>query len=233
MDGGLAAPPPPGTSTGKTSSSGPTYYEDALATQGVALQESLEASSAPGGLPAALHVVEAAGGVRYRSLGGGAWRVEVQVAERPHERVDTVYDLVLALPLPAGFRSAEWRIGVREGRADASVPAVYAGEKVTLKRNAALEASWLPILVGSAEGLPDLSGAGYVWTLWDTLVRYDASVGATLQGFATFGYATDASVAAPDAEDPRNAAYVITWVPTLDAALPPFTIRLDVEPAQE
>ena len=30
---------------------------------------------------------------------------------------------------------------------------------------------------------------------------------------------------------PTNAAYVITWVPTLDAAVPPFAIRLDVSRA--
>jgi hypothetical protein len=35
---------------------------------------------------------------------------------------------------------------------------------------------------------------------------------------------------APDPEDERNAAYVITWIPTLDSSVPPFTIRLDVRP---
>ena len=35
---------------------------------------------------------------------------------------------------------------------------------------------------------------------------------------------------APDPEDERNAAYVITWIPTLDPSVPPFTIRLDVRP---
>jgi hypothetical protein len=165
--------------------------------------------------------------VAYRELGGGAWEVSVQVARRPHERVDAVYDLVLALPLPIGSSSQEWRIEPKLGSSEDSAPVVYGGEAVVLKRNVPLETSWLPLLAGSAGGLPDLSRSGYAWTLWDTIVRYDASAGATLQAFATFRYAADPRVEAPDPGNPDNAAYVITWIPTLDD-VPPFAIRVDV-----
>ena len=218
IDGGAAAPAV-GASGG-----GSSYYEQA-ARQPEALAG---AKARAAGLPAALHVVEAAGGVEYRSRGAGAWEVEVAVAERPHERLDAVYDLVLALPLPAGVSSESWRIGVREGSRHASAAAIYAGEKVTLKRNAPLESTWLPLLVGGRDGLPDLAGSGYEWTLWDTIVRYDPDAGPTLQGFATLRYTADPSLGAPDPEDSRSAAYVITWIPTLDATVPPFTLRLDV-----
>jgi hypothetical protein len=201
---------------------GPSYYEQA-ASEGLA-----RSAAGHGGLPAALHVVEAAGGVRYRAEGGGAFEVEVAVAERPHERVDAVYDLVLALALPEGVAPGSWRMAVREGSPGDSAAAIYAGEKVVLKRNAQLEATWLPLLVGAREGLPDLAGTGYGWTLWDTIVGYDRGAGTTLQGFATLRYSADPSVAPPDPEDPRSAAYVITWIPTIDASLPPFTLRLDV-----
>ena len=90
-----------------------------------------------------------------------------------------------------------------------------------------LESAWLPLLSGAPGGLPDLSGTGYAWTLWDTIVRYDASAGATVQAYGTFRYQAGPRVVAPDAENPENAAYVITWIPTLEA-VPPFAIRLDV-----
>jgi hypothetical protein len=239
IDGGSAAPSPAGGG-GLAASS----YEESVSTQadGVASSYYEEAtaqgarttSAAPGGLPTALHVVEAAGGVEYRSDRPGSWEVAVTVAERPHERLDAVYDLVLALALPEGGGSDAWRIGVREGSRRSSAAAVYAGEKVSLKRNAPLEASWLPVLVGAPEGLPDLSGSGYAWTLWDTIVRYDASAGPTVQGFAMLRFAADPSLEAPDPEDPRSAAYVITWIPALGASVPPFTLRLDVAaPAKE
>jgi hypothetical protein len=235
---GPPQPPPEGGSSALSAEASETagtssYYESALVESGVSASAILEESGA-GGLPSALHVVEAAGGVAYRQVGTGAWQVNVDVAERPHERVDAVYDLVLALPLPVGFRSSQWRIGVREGAAGSSVPVIYAGEKLSLRRNPPLESSWLPLLVGAAGGLPDLSGTGYAWTLWDTIVRYDASAGPTVQGFGTLSYRAEASLAGPDPADPRNAAYVITWVPTLDAGVPPFAIRLDVvEPPEE
>ena len=40
-------------------------------------------------------------------------------------------------------------------------------------------------------------------------------------------------MSAPDPEDPRNAAYVINWVPSLDAAIAPYALRLDVVPPEE
>jgi hypothetical protein len=213
-----------------TSGDGSTYYEQASGDTATLS----EARAGAGGLPSALHVVEAAGTVEYRSRSAGRWKVKVRVAERPHERVDAVYDLVLALPLPAGSGSRVWRMAVREGGRGGSAAAIYAGEKVTLKRNVPLEASWLPLLVGARDGLPDLAGSGYEWTLWDTIVRYDPNVGPTLQGFATLRYRADPSLGPPDPEDARNAAYVITWIPALGASVPPFTLRLDVAaPAKE
>src|SRR4029453_12878384 len=212
---GTAPPPspPPGSSGLAAASSGAvapaetssSYYEHALADRGMSASAALE-SDAAGGLPSALYVVEAAGGVEYRSADHGAWQVKVEVGERPHERVDAVYDLVLALPLPVGFPPRQGGIAVREGREGSSVPKVYAGDKVSLKRNAPLESSWLPRLVGAPDGLPDLAGTGYDWTLWDTIVRYDAEGGTTLQGFGTLGYTADATAVAPDPRDPRNAA---------------------------
>jgi hypothetical protein len=210
-----------------------TYYEQAVQGQTLAPEASLTSDgAASGGLPSSLYVVDAAGGVTYRSLGDGAWQVDVAVARRPHERVDAVYDLVLALPLPVGSRSDAWRIEPTLGPSSQAKPIVYGGERVVLKRNVPLESAWLPVLVGASEGLPDLSRDGYVWTLWDAIVRYDASAGATLEAFGTFGYSADARVVAPDAENPDNAAYVITWIPTLEA-VPPFAIRLDVVGGKE
>jgi hypothetical protein len=222
LDGSGTAPP---TGPAAADASGPSYYEQVTtALGGVSLAE----RTAPGGLPRALQTVDAAGAVRYRSLGADRFEVTVEVAERPQERVDAVYDLVLALPLPAHFRSDSWRIAVRTGQPGASAPLVYSGERVDLKRNTPLEGVWLPLLVGASDGLPDLAGSGYEWTLWDTVMRYDPGAGATLQGFTTLDYTADPSVPALDPGDSRAAAYVISWVPTLDASVPPFTLRLPV-----
>ena len=206
-----------------------SYYE--VTADAASLAAATEDGSASGGLPASLYVVDAAGGVRYRSLGNGAWEVSVEVASRPHERVDAVYDLVLALPLPLGSKAKTWRIEPKRDGTLGAPRVVYGGDPVTLKRNVPLETAWLPRLVGAPNGLPDLSRSGYAWTFWDTIVRYDASAGAALEAFATFRYAADGALA-PDPEDPSNAAYVITWIPTLDDVAP-FTIRLDVIAAEE
>jgi len=218
IDGGFAA-------VGSSES----YYEKASAGEAAAASSSVapQASEASGGLPTSLFVVDAQGGVAYRDLGNGAWQVQLEMAERPHEHVDAVYDLVLALPLPVGSSSRAWRIEPRTGAATTAKRVVYGKEAIVLKRNVPLEKAWLPLLAGAAGGLPDLARTGYAWTLWDTIVRYDASAGATLQAFATFDYTADPRVAAPDSENPDNAAYVITWIPTLEA-VPPFAIRLDV-----
>lgn len=219
IDGGFAAP-----------GGGDTYYEKAVEEGAAATSSSLlatEDGAASGGLPTSLYVVDAQGGVAYRNLGNGAWQLELTMVRRPHERVDAVYDLVLALPLPVGSSSDAWRIAPKVGLSASSAPVLYGGEQVVLKRNVPLEKTWLPLLAGAPGGLPDLSRTGYAWTLWDTIVRYDASAGVTLQAFATFDYTADPRVAAPDSENPDNAAYVITWIPTLEA-VPPFAIRLDV-----
>jgi len=215
IDGGFAAQEP-----------GPSYYELAIDAQAVASSDTTKDGAASGGLPSALYVVDAAGGVAYQQLDKGAWEVSVDVAERPHERVDAVYDLVLALPLPLGSTSKDWRIEPKVSGAS-SAAVVYGGEAIVLKRNVPLENAWLPILSGAPSGLPDLSHSGYAWTFWDAIVRYDASAGATVQAHGTFRYETDSGTVALDANNPDHAAYVITWIPTLEA-VPPFAIRLDV-----
>jgi hypothetical protein len=205
---------------------GATYYELTTDQQTMAGAETTKDGSASGGLPTSLYVVDAEGGVSYRDLGDGAWEVSVEVAERPHERVDAVYDLVLALPLPIGSKAKTWRIAAKPSSAS-STAIVYGGEAIVLKRNVPLEQAWLPLIAGAPGGLPDLSRTGYAWTFWDAIVRYDAVAGATVQAYGTFRYQADPRVVAPDAENPDNAAYVITWIPTLEA-VPPFAIRLDV-----
>lgn len=225
----------PAAAADSLSVSGPTYYQELIGSGDLA-----DLERPAGGLPTSLHVVEAAGGVEYRLLGVEAgtttWEAFLEVEERNHERVDAVYDLVLALPLPAGndgsaaFESDQWGIKAREGAPGSSVALIYGGEKLTLKRNVALERSWLPVLEGTPDGLPDLSGTGYKFTLWDTVLRYDPGYGDRVQGLASLTYETGAEVVAPDPEDQRNAGYVITWIPTLDPSVPPFTIRLDVRP---
>jgi hypothetical protein len=205
-----------------------SYYEQA------ALGQSLEPAASPtadgaasGGLPSSLYTVEAAGGVTYRSLGKRQWQVDLAVAPRPHERVDAVYDLVLALLLPVGSTSETWSVDAMTAASPKASPLVYSGEPVVLKRNVPLESAWLPLLVGGAQGLPDVSRSGYVWTLWDTIVRYDPAAGETLEAYGSFRYQAQPGTAAPDPDNPNNAAYVITWIPTLEA-VPPFAIRLDV-----
>jgi len=230
-----AVVPTPAASIDGGAAMEPTYYEGVVGSGDVAAVE-----NQAGGLPTSLHVVEAAGGVEYRVLSETAdsttWEVSLEVEERNHERVDAVYDLVLALPLPASrdgiaaFETEQWGVEAQESIRGGSVAFIYGGEKVTLKRNVALERAWLPSLHASPDALPDLSGTGYKYTLWDTVLRYDPGYGDRLQGAASLTYETGAEVMAPDPEDGRNAAYVITWIPTLDPSVPPFTIRLDVRP---
>ena len=205
---------------------GPTYYEAAVEGDAVEASTATKDGAASGGLPTSLYAVDAAGSVVYRALAGGAWEVRIDVAERPRERVDAVYDLVLALPLPVGSEAKSWHIAPKESRAS-STPIVYGGEQIVLKRNVPLEQAWLPRLAGAPDGLPDLSRTGYAWTFWDAIVRYDPAAGATVKAYGTFRYQADPRVVAPDADDPDNAAYVITWIPTLEF-VPPFAIRVDV-----
>ena len=152
--------------------------------------------------------------------------------------MDAVYHVIAVLPLPvdpdgrAAFNTRGRGIVPREGSKAASVPLIYGGEKITLKRNVSLEKSFLAGVIGSGVGqLPDLLGTGYEYTLWDTIVRYDPSYGDTIQIFADVSYATDEDVAPPDAVDDRLKAYVVTWIPDLDSSVAPFAVRIDVEPA--
>lgn len=210
----------------------PTYYEQVIGEGSLA-----ELETPSGGLPASLHVLDAEGRVEYRTTRTDGdrvhWTVDLEMEERAHERVDTVYDLILALPLPEEFAAEQWGIPVREGSKSRSVPFVYGGEKVTLKRNIGLEKAWLPSLVGAAGSLPDLSGSGYVFTLWDAILRYDPGRGPHLQGIASFSFSTPLGVSAPNPADERLAGYLITWIPTLPSGVPPYTIRIDVRPPVE
>jgi len=211
----------------------PTFYEEVVG------GTSVEAvGPTAGGLPGGLSVFGAEGGVEYESLasgdGGIDWQVSLELAPRNHERVDAVYDLVLALPLPvdsagaSAFRPQQWGIIPREGSVTSSVPLVYGGEKLVLKRNVGLERAWLPMLAGATDGLPDLSGTGHQFTLWDAIVRYDPGFGDLVQGFATLRYRTASGVGAPDPGDERMVAFLIVWIPELDPAVKPYAVRLDV-----
>ena len=134
---------------------------------------------------------------------------------------------MLALLLPVGSTSEASSVEVMAAPSSKASALVYGGEPVVLKRNVPLESAWLPVLVGGAQGLPDVSRSGYAWTFWDTIVRYDPAAGDTLEAYGSFRYRAQPGTVAPDPDDPTNAAYVITWIPTLEA-VPPFAIRLDV-----
>jgi hypothetical protein len=212
-----------------------TYYEDVLGTQPV------EAfASAEPGLPTSLYIDESSAGVTYESVPGDDsidWTIRVRGLTRNHERIDAFYLMMAVLPMPVdeeglpAFETESRGIVPREGNEQASVPLIYGGEKVVLKRAAFLEKALLPGLIGSEpDMLPSLEGTGYAYTMWQTLIRYDAGYGDTVQVFADVPYSTDVDVAPPDAKDERLKAYVITWIPELDASLPPFAIRMDIEP---
>jgi len=209
---------------------GASYYE------GLAQDGSLaDLESSDAGLPAQLQIDGSTARVRYLRTGTASgraqWEVRLTDFVRNHERVDAVYHVLLVLPLPPGARALERGVALREGAEAASVPLVYDGELLTLKRDVGLEKALLPGLVGETEGkLPSLQGTGYDYTLWGTVVRYDALRAATLQGWASLRYETAEGVAAPDAADPRFSAYVVTWVPALRADVRPWAIRVDVAP---
>jgi hypothetical protein len=223
------APPPAPEGEPLAAAKTESYAADSLARSGATPEEARSAES--GGLPDTLHTLEGEGAASYRQLDDGRWKVKVEIAAR-HEQVDALYDLVMALPLPETFESESWRIPVNERVGDDVVPVIYSGERVRLKRNQPLEASWLPLIVGSANGLPDLTGTGYRWTLWDTIIRYDEHAGRTISGFGVFAYTADEAVA-PDATDPRNAVYLISWIPSVDASIPPLALRIDVGSDEE
>jgi hypothetical protein len=224
-----------GTITSATT--GESYYEEVVRSESVS---SLESTAT--GVPSQLYLSESDATADYTSVeaadGRLTWTLRIRGFARPHERVDALYHVIAVLPLPVdaeGRLAAKplyFGIGPREGDPTASVPLIYSGEKVVLKRSQALERTLLPSLVGNAPNqLPSLVGTGYGYTLWDTILRYDPDYGDTLQLFADFRYSTDSGVAAPDAQDERLKAYVVTWIPALDPSIPPYAVRLDVVPA--
>lgn len=218
--------------------SGPmaTYYE-AVVGDSLASLSSTDAT-----LPTALHVESAAATVAYTSSAGPErrqWELRVDGFERNHERVDAIYDMVLLLPLPAAasggdaFLPLDRGVRIEEGLPGRSVPLVYGGEKVVLKRNVGLEKGLLPQVVGDGAGrLPSLDGTGYRWTAWDTIVERDAGFGDVVQARAVLRYETATGVAPPAAGDARLAAYLITWIPQLSASIPPYAVRMDVVEAR-
>lgn len=223
---GAAMAPPPGDKK--------TYYETIL--DGASLEAF--ASSEPQ-LPDRLAIVGSNATVEYSPLGSDGsrteWEVSVRNFARPHERVGALYDVILALPLPAegngGLETLQQKIVVREGSEANSVSFVYAGEKLVLKRNIGLEKSLLPSLVSSAgepDKLPALDGTGYRYTMWDTIVTHDPEHGSTIQGWASLRYETDAGVLEPSVIDEQIAAYLITWIPGLSSSIAPYTIRMEV-----
>ena len=140
--------------------------------------------------------------------------------------------LVLALPEAGGrdaFEATKRGFFVEEGGAGASVPLIYGGEKVVLKRNVGVEKTLIAQVVGP-NGLPDLAGSGYRWTAWDAVMQRDPAHEDTVQARGHLEYTTAPNVAAPDPADPRMAAYLITWIPSLPASVPPFSVRMDVAP---
>jgi hypothetical protein len=223
---------------GGTISGAGSYY------QGVVGEESAtDLESASAGTPTRLYVSDSTGTVAYSSVatadGRLKWTAQIRDFTRPHERVAAVYHVIAILPLPTDSdgrslaRPTYFGIVPREGAPGASVPLIYSGEKIVLKRSHALEKTLLPSLSGSAPGqLPSLAGTGYGYTFWDAIVRYDPAYGDSLQTFVDFQYTTAGGVAEPDARDERLKAYVVTWIPALDASVPPFAVRLDVVPAE-
>jgi hypothetical protein len=228
-DGGSAEPEPDGRAA-----SAPTYYESVVGPSTVSQLQAAEAE-----LPRTLEVVGSTASARYQPLAlSGAhreWQLRIEGFSRRHERVDATYDMILVLPLPAdghardAFVPLQRGVVVLEGGAGRSVPLIYGSEKIVLKRNVGLEKTLLPSL-GVGAALPDLAGTGYQWTAWDAIVPRDAVYGDTIEAQATLHYRTAATVAAPDAGDPRLAAYVITWIPALPASVPPYAVRIDVSP---
>src|SRR5690606_16450699 len=125
------------------------------------------------------------------------WEVRIEDFARRHARVVAIYDMVLLLPMPVApdgrdaLRPLDGGGRIEEGSAGRSVPLVYGGEKVVLKRNIGLEKALLPRLVGAA-GIPDLAGTGLRWTAWDTIVRRDPLFGDTVRVRAALRFSTPA-----------------------------------------
>lgn len=226
---------PPALAIDGLTISGATYQEEVA--EGMAMQASAEPIEP--GLPTAVQISDSSAHVDYVVKGengsGIEWKVRLRDLDRTHERIDDIYQLGLALPLPVdeagnlAFTPRQWKIKIREGTPGSSVPLIYGGENVVLKRNVTLETQLLPGLVGpGGDQLPDLRGTGYGYTLWDTILGYDPSYGERVQAFANLRYSTGTDVVAPDASDERLKAYILVWIPTLDPSVPPFAIRMDI-----
>ncbi len=216
----------------------PTYYESVV--DGYATSELMSTGATGSGLPTSFELREEDASLSYSATGYGPgqieWTVRIEDFARPHERVDAVYDMVLALPLPAtpaghdAFHALDGDIPVEVAGAGGWEPLVYGGEEIRLQRNVSLENAWLAEIAGGAPGearLPALDGTGYRWTLWDTIVQYDPGHGSAVEGRAEFRYVADWRISEPDPHDERLAAYVITWIPSLPASVPPFAVRID------
>jgi hypothetical protein len=215
----------------------PTYYELQLGSTGEA-----PLAAATDALPTGLAVSASPATARYRvvkkSAAGEEWEVTISGLSRRHERVDAVYQLILALPLPVdadgrdAFSALERGIVAREGQEGSAVPLIYGGEKVVLRRNVALERTLLAGIAGGgrADRMPDLAGTGYRYTLWDAVLRYDPLYGDKVTGWGSLRYATGAGVAAPDAADERLKAYLVTWIPGWEPGIHPFAVQIDVAP---
>lgn len=232
-DGGSAPPPPEesgdGSGESATSTSSATYYEATLGTTSA----DAFASSEPG-VPAALAIEVEDATVRYAITDSNAqstsWKLSIDDFARPHERVDATYDMILVLALPddAGFHALDRGVSIL---ATDGTPLTYGGEEIVLKRNHGLDKTLLASLIQvdvSNGGLPDLSDTGYRFTAWDAIVRYDPDHGSTVEARAELHYRTEPGVAAPDADDARLAAYLITWIPSLPVMIAPYAVRMDV-----
>lgn len=208
-----------------------TYYQRMVGSEAA----SALASSAPD-LPSELFVEDASATASYVRSADGGWELRIEGFQRNHERVDAIYDMILVLPMPAtreggdAFQTRERGVRIEEGPPERSVPLVYGGEKVVLKRNVGLEKGLLARLVGDGPGkLPSLEGTGQRWTAWNAILTRDAAFGDVVQARAVLRYEAVEGASAPDATDPRNAAYLITWIPSLPASIPPYAVRIDVE----
>jgi len=234
--GGLLGWVASATATDGSAAVSTTYYQQIVGSQSAAAL----ASASPG-VPTALAIDNSSATVEYvptaQADGSVDWDVLVQGFQRNPERVNAVYDMVFVLPLPvapsgaAAFTPLDSAIIPQVGTQTAPKPLIYDGGELAFKRNVGLEKSLLPGLVGNpSQGkLPSLAGTGYAYTLWDTIVQYDPSFGPTIQAWASFHYATDATVSPPVASDPRMKAYLITWIPTLNSNIPPYAVRMSLQ----
>ena len=213
----------------------PSYYEQLLT-----VGDARALSSTEEGLPTTLFISDSVATASYAGVEHAShtrWSLKLRDFQRPHERVAAVYQMIAVLPMPVDARGGDAfatpQLGIypRQGTEASSQPLVYSGERLVLKRNISLERSLLPGLIGYSsigDKLPSLQGTGYEYTLWDTIVRYDPSYGATVQVIADVAYFTSPDVSPPDAGDDRLKAYVITWIPGMDPRYALFTIRIDV-----